>query len=138
MARTGRTETSTSTRLLGSNQETFRSNILQLHNHLHKAESAMLVQLWTGRTGLRHFLNKAQVPGYKSEQCNFGIGPETPRHVLLHCPREEERRIVLREARWPFVVCSPIGYSQGSPIGEQVDDPFKEDPPVSVSEPTTL
>jgi hypothetical protein len=59
----------------------------------------MLVQLQTGRTGLRHFLNKAQVPGYESEQCSCGTGPETPRHVLLDCPHEDERRTVLREAQ---------------------------------------
>src|SRR5271167_3057945 len=58
----------------------------------------MLVQLRTGRTGLRHFLSKAQVPGYESEECSCGTSPETPRHILLHCPQEEERRIVLREA----------------------------------------
>jgi hypothetical protein len=59
----------------------------------------MLVQLRTGRTGLRHFLSKAQVPGYQSEQCSCGTGPETPRHILLHCPHEAERRTVLREAQ---------------------------------------
>jgi hypothetical protein len=59
----------------------------------------MLVQLRTGRTGLRQFLNKVQVPGYETAQCDCGIGPETPRHVLLDCPYEEERRIALREAQ---------------------------------------
>ena len=59
----------------------------------------MLVQLRIGRTGLRHFLNKAQVPEYESEQCSCGTGPETPRHVLLYCPHEEERRTVLRETQ---------------------------------------
>jgi hypothetical protein len=58
----------------------------------------MLVQLRTGRTGLRHFLSKARVPGYEIEQCSCGIGPETPGHVLLHCPQEAERRAILREA----------------------------------------
>jgi hypothetical protein len=58
----------------------------------------MLVQLRTSRTGLRHFLNKVGVPGYESEQCSCGTGPETPRHILLHCPHEE-RRIVLKEAQ---------------------------------------
>ena len=72
--------------------------ILQLHKDLQKAESTMLVQLRTGRTGLRHFLSKARVPGYESEECSCGTGPETPRHILLHCPHEEERRIVLRQA----------------------------------------
>ena len=58
----------------------------------------MLVQLRTGRTGLRHFLSKARVSGYESGQCSCGTGPETPRNVLIHCPHEAERRIVLREA----------------------------------------
>jgi hypothetical protein len=59
----------------------------------------MLVQLRTGRTGLRQFLNKVQVSGYETVQCDCGTGPETPRHVLLDCPHEEERRAVLREAQ---------------------------------------
>jgi hypothetical protein len=85
------------------------------------------------KRGLRHFLNKAQVPGYESEQCNPGTGPEMPRHVLLHCPHEDERRIVLREAQGP-----PIEYSLGSTSGKQVEDPFREDHPVSVSGLITL
>ena len=40
--------------------------ILKLHKGLQKAESSMLIQLRTGRTGLRHFLNKVRVPGYES------------------------------------------------------------------------
>ena len=58
----------------------------------------MLVQLQTGRTGLRHFLSKAQVPCYKSEECSYGIGLETPKHILLYCPHEAERHTILREA----------------------------------------
>jgi hypothetical protein len=73
--------------------------ILRLHKHLRKAEIPILVQLQTGRTWLRHFLSKAQVPGYESEQCSCGTSPETPRHILLHCPHEAERRTVLREAQ---------------------------------------
>jgi hypothetical protein len=73
--------------------------ILQLHKNLHKAESAILIQLRTGQTGLGHFLHKARAPGYESEQCSCETGPETPRHVLLHCPHEAERRIGLREAQ---------------------------------------
>jgi hypothetical protein len=69
MACTGSTETITG--LLGSNQVT----LLQLHKHLRKAESTMLVQLRTGRTVLRHFLSKAQVPGYESEEYSCGTGP---------------------------------------------------------------
>jgi hypothetical protein len=73
--------------------------ILKLHKGLRKAESSMLVQLRTGRTGLRHFPNKVRVPGYESGQCGCGEGPETPRHVLLDCLHESERREALKESQ---------------------------------------
>ena len=59
----------------------------------------MLVQLRTGRIELKHFLKKARVPGYESDQCTCGTGQETPRHVLLDCLDEEERREILRETQ---------------------------------------
>jgi hypothetical protein len=74
-------------------------SILQLHKGLRKAESSMLIQLRTGRTGLRHFLHKVRVPGYESGQCECDMGLETPRHVLLHCPHELERREALKESQ---------------------------------------
>ena len=117
------------------NQETTRPNHSPPTQHLPKAESAMFVQLRTGRTGLRHLLSKVQVPGYESEQCNCGTVIETPRHVLLHCPHEEECRI---GPRGPIGFCPPIGYSQGSSIGEQVDDLLRKDPPISTSGSITL
>jgi len=58
----------------------------------------MLVHLRIGRTGLRHFLSKAGVPGYESEECSCGTGPEIPKHILLYCPHEAEPRTILREA----------------------------------------
>ena len=73
--------------------------ILKLHKGLQKAESSMLIQLRTGRTGLRHFLNKVRVPGYESGQCECDMGLETPRHVLLYCPHESERREALKESQ---------------------------------------
>ena len=60
----------------------------------------MLVHLRTGPTGLRHFLSKAWVQGYELKECSCDTGPETPMHILLHCPHEDERRVVLREALW--------------------------------------
>src|SRR6202035_854751 len=51
--------------------------ILLLHKGLCKAESSMLIQLRTDRTGLRHFLNKVRVPGYESGQCEYNTGLET-------------------------------------------------------------
>jgi len=80
------------------NQETTRPNHSPPTQHLPKAESAMFVQLRTGRTGLRHLLSKVQVPGYESEQCSCGTGPETPRYILLHCTRSRAPHS-LREAQ---------------------------------------
>ena len=94
--------------------------ILQLHKNLQKAESTMLVQLRTGRTGLRHFLSKARVPGYESGECSCGTGPETPRHVLLHCPHEEERRTVLREALGGYLDLSRLlDTPRGAPVASK-------------------
>src|SRR3982074_1384771 len=73
--------------------------ILSLHKNLHKAESSTLIQLRTGYIGLRHFLNKANVPGYESGTCACGRGPETLHHVLIHCPKEAECRSILRGAQ---------------------------------------
>ncbi|PQE09053.1 reverse transcriptase protein [Rutstroemia sp. NJR-2017a BBW] len=46
----------------------------------------------TGRTGLTYFLHKAKVPGWDSGICECKQILETPRHILLYCPRERERR----------------------------------------------
>src|SRR5277367_7089565 len=51
------------------------------------------------RTGLWQFLNKDRVAACETEQCDSGTGPETPWHVLLHCPHEKECRIVFKEAQ---------------------------------------
>jgi hypothetical protein len=39
------------------------------------------------------------VPGYESDQCRCSTGQETPRHVLIDCPDEEESREFLRESQ---------------------------------------
>lgn len=66
--------------------------VLQLHNELHKAESALLVQSRTGRIGLARFLYSRKVPGITSAQCQCRAGEETPRHMALFCNREANRR----------------------------------------------
>jgi hypothetical protein len=70
--------------------------VLKLHSGLRKAESSALVQFRTGCTGLARFLHKARVPGIESGLCGCGGGLETPRHVLVHCSKESERREELR------------------------------------------
>ena len=61
-------------------------------SRLKKAESSVLVQARTGRIGLAHFLNKAQVLGYETPACRCGLGDVTAEHLLLHCSLETERR----------------------------------------------
>ena len=57
-----------------------------------------LVQLHTGCTGLAYFLHKARVPAFDSGYYSCGNRMETPRHVIVHCPREAERREELQGA----------------------------------------
>jgi hypothetical protein len=68
-------------------------NILKLHVRLHKAQSSILTQLRTGKIGLAAFLSKARVPGYTTATCaSCEQGPESPRHVVVHCPRFNNKR----------------------------------------------
>ncbi|PQE15358.1 reverse transcriptase protein [Rutstroemia sp. NJR-2017a WRK4] len=57
--------------------------VLKLYRQLKKAESAILIQMRTGRIGLAHFLSTAKVPDFPTKQCQCWHGWETPRHVLL-------------------------------------------------------
>lgn len=68
------------------------AKVLKLHGKLRKAESSALIQMRTGCIGLSYFLNKAKVPGYDTGQCRCGGARETPRHLLLYCSLEQERR----------------------------------------------
>ena len=73
--------------------------VLKLHSGLRKAESSVLVQARTGRIGLAKFLYNCKVPGILSAQCRCGAGEETPRHMVLYCTEEAERRQHLRTGR---------------------------------------
>jgi hypothetical protein len=57
--------------------------VLKLHSGLRKAESSVLVQARTGRTGLAKFLYNRKVPGVLPAQCRCGAGEETPQHIAL-------------------------------------------------------
>jgi Reverse transcriptase (RNA-dependent DNA polymerase)/Endonuclease-reverse transcriptase len=59
---------------------------LLLHLGLHKAESAIFVQLYTGKIGLKGFLYNAKVPGIDNPTCECGYAREEPRHVTKYCP----------------------------------------------------
>jgi hypothetical protein len=41
-------------------------DVLQIHNGLQKAESALLVQAWTGRIRLAKFLHSRKVPSFET------------------------------------------------------------------------
>jgi hypothetical protein len=69
--------------------------VLKLHNGLRKAESAVLIQIRTGRTGLAFFLCKVGVPEFNTGKCLCGEERETPRHVIVDCLLEEWRRAYL-------------------------------------------
>jgi hypothetical protein len=66
--------------------------ILELHKDLQKAESALAIQIRTGRIGLSAFLNKMKVPGFDSPNCSCGNSAETASHIIAFCPRFNERR----------------------------------------------
>ena len=61
-----------------------------------RAESSVLVQARTGRVGLAKFLYSRKVPGKLPAECRCEAGEATPRHMVLFCTEEAERRQRLR------------------------------------------
>lgn len=57
----------------------------RLHHGLNKYESSMLIQLRTGRLGLRQFLFERHVPEVATPLCRCGLAPETAEHIFLKC-----------------------------------------------------
>ena len=55
------------------------------HVTLHKTESAMIIQIRTGRIDLAAFLNKAQMPRIESPACQCGWARKITAHVIEHC-----------------------------------------------------
>ena len=72
---------------------------LRLHYGLRKAESSLLVQMRTGKIGLRAFLFGRGVPDVATPVCRCGQGRETAVHVAAYCPDEESNR-----RRLPFAM----------------------------------
>jgi len=72
-------------------------DVLQIHNGLHKAESALLVQARTGRIRLARFLHSRKVPGFETAQCQCRAREETPRHMVLFCTHETNRKSQLTD-----------------------------------------
>jgi hypothetical protein len=75
------------------------AQVLQLHEDLRKAESALLTQARTKRIGLAEFLHMHKVPGFVTATCRCRAGHETPRHMALFCMYEADRRHLLHVSK---------------------------------------
>jgi hypothetical protein len=67
------------------------TKVLQLHERLSKRESALLVQLRTGKIGLNDFLFNRHVPTVTSPRCSCGERRQTVTHVLS-CSKYKDLR----------------------------------------------
>lgn len=95
-----------------------RKAILKLHEGLDKELSAILVQMRTGKIGLRNFLTNRRVPGHNDPRCQCGRGLQTVEHILLTCREyssqrkglwdREKRRARLGVLRMKEILTDPI------------------------------
>ena len=73
-------------------QPRLRKEVPSFHKGLRKPQSALVVQLRTGKVGFDSFLYHHHVPGVDSPNCDCGGGEMTVGHVLLDCSRWDELR----------------------------------------------
>jgi ribonuclease HI len=73
--------------------------ILQLYTSLHKALSSVIIQMRTGKIGLRKFLFQRYVPGITDTTCECGRGEQTVQHVLLSCTNFKDLRTEIWKQR---------------------------------------
>jgi hypothetical protein len=66
-----------------------------LHARLSKAQSTIATLIRTENIGLADYLYRKQIPGYDSPTCSCEWQRQTPKHVLLFCPKWEDRRQAL-------------------------------------------
>ncbi|RKL20549.1 hypothetical protein BFJ72_g15022 [Fusarium proliferatum] len=66
--------------------------VLDLHDGLHKRQSALLTQLRTEKIGFKDFLYNRKVPGVTSNRCFCGSDRQTVAHVLLRCRQHHQLR----------------------------------------------
>lgn len=74
---------------------------LQKHQGLKKHESSLLIQIRTGKIGLRAFLFQRRVPEVNTPLCRCSITGETPAHIVLYCPELQQEREELQRALLP-------------------------------------
>ena len=81
-----------------ANYPDFSHTGLTKHAGLQKHKSSLLVQIQTGKIGLRAFLHSRRVPGVSSPCCECGAGRETALHLILECRDTASQRWDLMEA----------------------------------------
>lgn len=72
-------------------QPQLQKQVLGLHKGLRKPLSSLIIQLRTGKVGLRAFLFQRRVPGVDDPNCDCGE-EMTVEHVLLRCMKWSELR----------------------------------------------
>jgi hypothetical protein len=73
--------------------------MLELHEGLRKAESALLTHARTGRIRLAKFLYGRSVPGFTTATCQCRAGHETLRYMALYCTYKANRRHYLHAGK---------------------------------------
>ena len=89
----------------------FTVGALDRHLGMWKHESSALIQVRTGKVGLKAFLFQRRVPEIATPHCRCGLGKETPVHLALHCPEEREARERLRAAVAPKPLRSGMDFA---------------------------
>ncbi|KAG0152659.1 hypothetical protein PDIDSM_2464 [Penicillium digitatum] len=87
---------------------------LRLYEGLSKPQCAILIQMRTMRIGLRHFLFK--IKAAETDRCLCDEGSQTPKHILMQCPRytiprtklwKQLRDIGINEMDYDKIVSNP-------------------------------
>jgi hypothetical protein len=73
------------------------TNVLALHQHLQKLETALAVQLPTGKNSFNTFLYQARMPSILSPLCGCGFGHQTAKHIIIHYCNFSAARYTLRD-----------------------------------------
>lgn len=61
-----------------------KTKALSLYNGLNQMESSVLMQLRTGKIGLKAYLKS--IGRADSDRCACNQAPKTPHHIILDCP----------------------------------------------------
>ncbi len=73
------------------------TDVLALHQHLQKPETALAVQLQTEKNGFNAFLYQARAPSVLSPLCSCGLGHQTVKRIIIHCRNFVAARHALRD-----------------------------------------